>query len=121
MNSNLKTYLILHLSLMVYSANGILSKLASQQSFLSLKFLLLYAAAIAALGVYALVWQQVLKRVPLSAAYANKALTVVWGCIWGLLIFDEHLSSGKIIGGLLVLAGIVLYGRADGKMGERDG
>ncbi len=118
MNTKLKTYVFLHLLLMVYSANGIVSKLAAQQTFLSWPFLLLYAAVVAVLGVYALGWQQVIKRIDLSAAYANKAVTVVWGCVWGLLIFRERLTAGKAVGALLVLCGIVLYGLSDRKAGE---
>lgn len=120
MSKNLKTYLFLHLLLAVYSANGILSKLAARQTFLSWPFLFLYAGVIALLGVYALGWQQVLKRIPLSSAYANKAVTVVWGCVWGLVVFKEQFTAGKLIGGALVLAGIVLYGLAGGEE-ERDG
>ena len=115
MNNNLKTYLFLHLLLMVYSTSGILSKLAAGKTFLSWPFLLLYGSVIVLLGVYALGWQQVLKRVPLSVAYANKAITVLWGGVWGVLVFREHLSPGKVIGGVLVLAGIALYGWADGR------
>jgi len=115
MSKNLRTYLLLHLLLMVYSANGILSKLAARQTFLSWPFLFLYGGVIALLGVYALGWQQVLKRIPLSSAYANKAVTVVWGCVWGLLVFREELTAGKLLGGALVLAGIVLYGLAGGE------
>lgn len=120
MKSNLKTYLFLHLLLMVYSLNGVVSKLAARQDFLSWPFLLLYAAVVALLAVYALGWQQVLKRIPLSAAYANKAVTVVWGCVWGILVFREHLTVGKIIGGAMVLIGIVLFGFFDGKAGEQN-
>lgn len=115
MRENKTTYIFLHLLLMVYSTSGILSKLASGKTLLSWPFLLLYGGVIVLLGVYALGWQQVLKRVPLSVAYANKAVTVVWGCVWGVLVFREHLSLGKMIGGVLVLAGIALYGWADGK------
>ncbi len=115
MGKSVKTYLFLHVLLMVYSTSGILSKLASGQEFPSWPFLLLYAGVVALLGVYALGWQQVLKRVPLSVAYANKAVTVVWGCVWGILLFQEHITAGKLAGGVLVLAGIALYGWADGK------
>ncbi len=117
MNSDLKTYVFLHLLLMVYSANGVLSKLAAKQTFLSWPFLFLYAAVVALLAIYALGWQQVIKRVPLSTAYANKAVTVVWGCVWGLLVFREQLTAGKLVGGVLVLCGIVLFGLSDGKEG----
>ncbi len=115
MRENKTTYIFLHLLLMVYSTSGILSKLAAGRAFLSWPFLLLYAGVVALLGVYALGWQQVLKRIPLSAAYANKAVTVVWGCVWGMLVFKEQLTPGKAVGGLLVLAGIAFYGWADGK------
>lgn len=120
MKDNAKTYFLLHLLLMMYSAGGILSKLAARETFLSGNFVLLYAGVVAVLAVYAVGWQQVLKRIDLSAAYANKAVTVVWGCVWGLLVFREHLTAGKAIGAALVLCGIVLYGLADGKAGARD-
>ena len=120
MNTKLKTYLFLHLLLAVYSVNGICSKLAAGQTFLSWPFIFLYGAVIALLGIYALGWQQVIKRIPLSAAYANKAVTVVWGCVWGALVFREQLTPGKLIGGALVICGVVLYGLSDGKEGGQE-
>ena len=53
-------------------------------------------------------------------AYANKAVTVVWGCVWGVLIFHEHLTPGKIVGALMVLSGVAIYGWADGKAGSHE-
>ena len=115
-----KTYTALHLFLMIYSISGIISKLAANQPFLSPAFILLYALEILILAFYAIGWQQFIKRMPLSVAYANKAVTVVWGCIWGVLIFQEHLSVGKVVGGLMVLCGIALYGYADGQTASAD-
>jgi len=115
-----KTYIALHLFLMVYSISGVISKLAAGQPFLSPAFILLYALEILILAFYAIGWQQFIKRMPLSVAYANKAVTVVWGCIWGVLIFQEHLSVGKVVGGLMVLCGIALYGYADGQTASAD-
>ena len=40
---------------------------------------------------------------------------MVWGCVWGVLSSREQLTPGKIIGALLVLCGVALYGWADGK------
>ena len=100
---------------MIYTAGGILSKLAAGESFMSLPFILYYAGELVILLFYAVGWQQFVKRMPLSAAYANKAVTVVWGMLWGVLIFHEKLTAGKVIGGLMVLIGIALYGFADGK------
>ena len=65
------------------------------------------------LGVYAIGWQQVIKRLPLTAAYANKAVTVVWGFLYGILFFREAVTPMKVIGLLTVVAGVVLFAFSD--------
>lgn len=117
---SLELYAYLHLFLMLYSMGGIVSKLAAGKVFFSPAFIALYTLEILILAFYAIGWQQFIKRMPLSVAYANKAVTVVWGCIWGVLIFQEHLSVGKVVGGLMVLCGIALYGYADGQTASAD-
>ena len=114
--NRIRKYIILHLFLMIYSMSGIVSKYASNQDFFSVTFFLLYALEIIILVFYAIGWQQFIKRMPLTALYANKAITVVWGCIWGILIFSEKLTVGKFIGAVLVLAGVSLFGYADGRV-----
>ena len=76
-----KLYLALHLFLMLYSLSGVVSKLAAGKPFMSPAFIALYGIEILILGFYAIGWQQFIKRMPLSVAYANKAVTVVWGCV----------------------------------------
>ena len=109
--SKLKVLFALHLMLMIYSMSGICSKMASQQDFLSFKFCLFYAIIIFLLGFYAIGWQQIIKRLPLTTA--NKAVTVVWGIIWGAVFFHESITVGKVIGAALVIVGVVIYARAD--------
>ena len=109
MNKNTKTILALNVLLMFFLLGGIFLKLASKQSFLSLKFILCYGALLFIMFVYAIGWQQVIKRLPLTMAYANRAVTIVWGIIWGLLFFNEKLNLGKIIGAVIVIAGVLLY------------
>ena len=109
MSKNTKTILALNVLLMFFSLGGIFSKLASKQPFLSLKFILCYGALLFIMFVYAIGWQQVIKRLPLTMAYANRAITIVWGIIWGLLFFNEKLNVGKIIGAVIVIAGVLLY------------
>lgn len=104
---------LLHLILLLYSLEGILSKLASSQAFLSSRFCLCYGGIIAILGIYAIAWQQIIKRLPLTTAFANKAITVVWGLVWGMLIFRESITLGKLAGAALVVAGVVLFSTAD--------
>lgn len=114
-----QSLIFLHLLLMLYSTSGIFSKLAAGQPFLSLRFCLYYGVVILLLGIYALVWQQIIKCLPLTVAFANKAVTVVWGMVWGVLWFQEQLTAGKLIGAVLVISGVVLFAQADRT--ERDG
>lgn len=107
--NNTKSYLFLHLLLMVYSLSGVCSKLAAGEEFLSLKFCLYYGIIILLLGLYAIGWQQIIKRLPLTNAFANKAVTVVWGIIWGYVFFKEGITPGKVIGAIIVIAGVVLF------------
>ena len=54
-----------------------------------------------------------MKRLSLSAAFANKAVTVVWGMVWGFFIFGEAISALNLLGAALVIGGVVLYAQAD--------
>ena len=116
----IKLYLALHIFLMIYATSSIFSKLAAGKPFMSLPFIFLYGMQILLLAFYAIGWQQFIKRMPLSVAYANKAVSVIWGCVWGVLIFHEHLTAGKIIGGVLVLIGIAMYGYSEGEEEESE-
>ncbi|MBR4473384.1 MAG: transporter [Oscillospiraceae bacterium] len=113
------TYLFLHLNLLLYSLGTVFSKLAAGQPFLSYRFILYYGMVILILGIYAIVWQQIIKRLPLTEAFANKAVTVIWGMIWGTLFFSEKITLGKLTGGMFVIAGVVMYARTAG--GNADG
>lgn len=106
---NTKAILGLHGMLVLYSLSSICGKLAAGFPFLSIGFIVCYGGMIALLGIYAIGWQQVIKRLPLTFAYANRAVTVVWGIVWGALFFSEPVTAGKLVGALIVLAGVVLY------------
>ena len=118
--SKFSTLFALHLMLMLYSMSEICSKKAAGESFLSVCFCLYYGTVILLLGVYAIGWQQVIKRIPLTTAFANKAVTVVWGLVWGALFFREAVTLGKLLGAVLVIAGVILFERADGEAAESE-
>lgn len=103
-----KPYIILHLILLLNSLGGIFSKTAATKELMSLEFCFNYGMVILILGIYALLWQQVIKLLPLNVAYANKAVTIVWGLLWGALFFNESISVYNIIGSVIVLAGVIL-------------
>ena len=107
------TLALLHVLLFVYSSSGIFSKLASKESFFSFRFCLYYGCILFLLGLYAIGWQQIIKRLPLTTAFANKAITVLWGLMWGVVVFHEKVTFGKLAGVALVIAGVVLFALAD--------
>lgn len=107
-SSQIRYYIILHLIIALYSIISVLSKFAAREEFLSWGYIFFYGAVIVALLLYAVVWQQVLKKVDLNVAYASKAVTVIWSTLWGVIIFSETLSWNNIVGGLIVLSGVIL-------------
>ena len=114
-----KWFLLLHLILGVYATSSVCSKLAARQPFLSVAFIILYGAMLLALVIYAFGWQQVIKHLPLTTAYANKAVTVVWGILLGFLLFGEKVTLRQLIGAAIIIVGIILFVRADHE-GEDD-
>ena len=105
--SEKQTFLCLQLLLLVYSLGGIFSKMAALQSFLSMKYILYYGIVLFILVIYAIFWQQIIKKLPLIVAYASKAVTVIWGVVWGMLVFNEHITIQNIVGAIIIVVGIV--------------
>lgn len=104
----IKNLICLHLVLLMYSCSSIISKFASKQEFMSIRFIMLYGCVLVILFLYAILWQQVIKKMYIVVAYANKAITVIWGIIWGALIFHEKISAANIIGAVVIIAGVII-------------
>ncbi len=120
MKGKIKSYIRLHIILFMYSFIGIFSKLAAKENLMSLRFCLIYGCMIILLGIYAVVWQQIIKKMPLSVAFSNKAVTVIWSYMWSVVLFDDIVTVRKIIGMALVIWGIVLFAISD-RGGSRNG
>ena len=109
MKTKIKTLILLHILLAVYSTSGIFSKLAGTADFLSIKFILYYGCVILLLGIYAIGWQQIIRHMDLTSAYANKAVCTIWGSVWGILFFHESITLSKAFGLVMIVAGIVIF------------
>ena len=115
MRTSTRALLGLHLLLALYSVTNIFSKLASDAPFLSARFVVFYGLVLLILAIYAIGWQQAIKRMPLTTAYANKAVTIVWGVVFGVLFFGETVTVPKVVGAVLIMAGVALFGIEDGR------
>ena len=49
----------------------------------------------------------------LNTAYSNKAITVVWGILWGALFFSEPIKWNMILGAVIVIIGVITVVKAD--------
>ncbi len=105
---DIKAYALLHFILLLYSFSSVFSKLASQQTPFSFWFFLYYGLMLLMMGIYAILWQQVLKKLPLTTAFSNKAIVIVWGMLWAFLLFQETITWYMIAGSIVVFAGVVL-------------
>ena len=103
----------LHILLFLFSLGSVCSKIAGQAEFLSMKFIVFYGLVLVILFGYALVWQQILKKLPLVTAYANKAVTVIWGLLWGTIIFKEQITIWNILGAAIIIFGIYMVVSSD--------
>lgn len=105
---SIKQIILLQVVIMVYTTSGVFAKLASGNSFLSFKFILFYGAEMCILALYALLWQQIIKKVDLSIAYANRAMAIIWSMIWAAVIFNDSITIQNMIGVVIVLIGTMI-------------
>jgi len=106
--TKLRDFLVLHVILLIYSLGQIASKTAAAKDPFSFGFFLFLGLLFLALGVYAIAWQQIIRRMPITTAYSNKSVVIVWGMVWGALLFGETITLMNIIGALIIFAGVYL-------------
>ena len=69
--AKLKDIFMLQIVIAIYTLSTVCAKFASGQEFMSFQFILYYGLEMVILGVYAIVWQQLIKKFEISVAYAN--------------------------------------------------
>ncbi|NDO50958.1 EamA family transporter [Lachnospiraceae bacterium MD335] len=108
MGTKIKNIILLQGVVVIYTLSGIMSKNASANGAYSVKFLTFFALEFLLLAVYAVLWQQMIKRFELSVAYANRSMAVLWSMLWAVLFFHDEITVKNIIGVVLVTAGTVI-------------
>ena len=90
-----------------------MAKFASIQETMIMVFLYFFLD-LCFLGVYAFFWQQMIKKLPLSAAYLNRAMSLAWSSLWAVIIFKEDITVRKLLAVALVTVGIIIVNSEDG-------
>lgn len=106
--SFIKNIIILQVIILIYTLSTVTAKFASNEEFLSLKFILFYGLEIFILGVYAILWQQIIKKFEISVAYANRAMSLLWSIVWAIVFFREQITLKNVIGVIIVIIGTII-------------
>jgi len=96
----------------IYALLGIFTKTASMHPFLSWEYVIWFIGALLVMGIYAILWQQILKDIELSTAYMFKGTSLVFVMLLAALIFGETITYTNILGVILIIVGIALFAKA---------
>lgn len=106
-------YIFLMAINLLYACVSIFTKYASQQEFMSWNYMLGLIGAIGVMGLYAVLWQQILRRIELSLAYMFKGTSLIFVMILAYVLFAEQITWNNILGAIIIVGGIVLYAKAE--------
>ena len=93
----------------LYACVSLFTKYASQQDFMSWNYMVGLIAAVGVMGLYAVLWQQILKRIELSMAYMFKGTSLIFVMLLAYVFFDEQITWNNIVGAIIIISGIVLF------------
>ena len=93
----------------LYACVSILTKLASQHDFMSWNYMLGLIGAVTIMGLYAVLWQQILKRIELSLAYMFKGTGLIFVMLLAYVLFGEQITWNNVVGAIIIISGIVLF------------
>ncbi len=110
----LKNIIMLQAVVVIYTISSIMSKQASASDNI-LEFAFYFGMEFVVLGIYAILWQQMIKRFELSVAYANRSMAVVWSLVWAVVFFHNSITFKNIVGVSLVVAGTIIINMDKGE------
>ena len=103
----IKQIILLQAIIVIYTISSIMAKFASAGETLE-KIIMFFGLDLMFLGIYAICWQQMIKIFPLSVAYANRAMALLWSAVWARIIFGEQITVKQMFAIGLVIVGTVI-------------
>jgi drug/metabolite transporter (DMT)-like permease len=95
------------MTFVLFSFSVIFLKKASGYPLLSNEFVWFCGLGMMVMAVYALLWQQVLKRFSLTVAFSNKVIMYFWVILWSVIFFKEPVTAANLLGLLIITVGII--------------
>ena len=72
------------------------------------RLLSLVALMFLILGIYAVIWQMLIKNAQIAVVYANKASYLLWAQLAAVFFFGEHITWTNLLGISIIFCGILL-------------
>ncbi len=118
----LKTTMKIQPAVILFSSVSIIAKLASRMlphGHLTLsekllvilsnwKLLGLVVLMFLILGIYAVIWQILIKDAQIAVIYANKSSYLLWAQLAAVFFFGEHITWFNLAGIIIIFSGILL-------------
>ena len=83
-------------------------KLGGKYPFLSTGYIAWFCLAVLILGFYAVCWQLILEKLPLTTAYLRRGFSYILIFVWATLIFHETITWKQILGIIVISIGMVI-------------
>ena len=104
----MKKFLLLCACFLIASSSGVFLKFASMYEFLSFRYVLYFGVTVLVMGIYAVLWQEVLKLIPLNKAYLYKSSGIGISLMYAYIIFGENITVYNILGCAMIITGIII-------------
>ena len=76
--------------------------------FLSFRYVFYFGMTVLVMAIYAVLWQEVLKIVPLNKAYLYKSSSIGISLMYAYTIFSEIITVKNILGCTMIISGIII-------------
>lgn len=110
--TKISQYIALILVYLFYASISVILKYTGIQDPLSLEWCVGFAGLILTLGIYAIAWQQILKRIDLGTAYMFKGTSLIFIMLLLNIFYDEPITPTKLIATAIIVVGIALYAKS---------
>lgn len=67
-----------------------------------------WGCTVGVLGIYAVLWQQIIKRMDVSQAYMFKGTGVVFGLLLAHFVFGEAIATTNMVGAAIIICGLTV-------------
>lgn len=112
-----KDFFKIQIANIIFSLASVVTKFVSvvwqEQGIFNIKFMAGVLLYVTLLGIYAVFWQKIMKKVELSAAYLCKGMVIFWSLLWAYLLLDEKITIFNLLGTVIIFVGTTVVMKSE--------